>query len=91
MEIHYNAEKYGVGAPTVAMLRQFACEALGYIADTTTGEPRYLSDGILKWWENHKHADRYREEALVDDKIKKRERKAALAKLSPAERRVLGV
>lgn len=43
------------------------------------------------WWRDHQEADRKRERDEANKVLEGRERRNALAKLTPAERKVLGV
>lgn len=46
---------------------------------------------VLQWWKDHQAADRKRLEAEAAARLKQKHRAAALAKLTPAERKLLGV
>ena len=93
MEADDNGKRYGVRASDRMMLQQFVCETMKFITKSSARdliEP-LLSDGLKKWWEDHEQEDRIRRQALAEERVEALDRKAALAKLSPADRRVLGI
>jgi hypothetical protein len=52
---------------------------------------RELPKEIQEWWGDHQELDRQREMREQEARERKRKKKAALAKLSPEERKVLGI
>ena len=75
------------------IVSRIACKALTHIEESRDGlEILILKDPeIAKWWSAHKEADRQEQERVRIEAEEKRLRKAALSKLSPAERKILGV
>lgn len=75
------------------MLSRIACKALTHIEESGDGlEILILKDPELaKWWTAHKEADRREQERNRRDKEDKRIREEALAKLSPEEKKILGL
>ena len=73
------------------MLSRIACKALQHIEDSGDGlEILILKDPeIAEWWTAHKEADRKEQEKIKKEAEEKRIRKAALAKLTPEEKRIL--
>lgn len=49
------------------------------------------SGALTDWWREHKKADAVRKEQERKDREKQARRRAALAKLSPADRKLLGL
>lgn len=66
-----------------------ACEALRFLEDD--GRLPDLSPELRRWWKQHKATDRRRREAEQEIARRKVLRKKALARLSPAEKRALGL
>lgn len=54
-------------------------------------DPTEYSLELQMWWRDHQKADKYRAEAELQKKRSKEEKDAALAKLTPYERALLGV
>lgn len=55
------------------------------------GEMGCFSAATLKWWEEHKARDKARVEQDLRDAIKRKQRDAVIAKLTPYERKLLGL
>ena len=73
------------------LISRIACKALQHIEDSGDGlEMLILKDPeIAEWWTAHKEADRKEQERLRKEKEEARIRKAALAKLTPEEKKIL--
>ena len=69
---------------TMARLACMFCEFLD-----TEGEP--IPEWAEDWWERHQEYDRTREERDQAERIRGRQRQAALDKLTPQERELLGL
>lgn len=69
------------------------CERIETNPNATVKAARLIdADPKLRaWWEEHQKADRKREKEEAAERRRAAGRKAALAKLSPAERKLLGV
>lgn len=52
---------------------------------------KLMTRELAKWWQAHQEADRIREESERMRRERETTRQRALAKLSPAERRILGI
>lgn len=55
------------------------------------GEMGCFDEATLKWWEDHKERDRARVEEDLREAERRNARAEALAKLTPFERKLLGV
>ncbi len=75
------------------LISRIACKALQHIEDSGDGlEMLILKDPeIAKWWTAHKEADRQEQIRIKEEAEEKKIRKEALAKLSPKEKKVLGI
>ena len=81
-------EKFNHNSPVAEML----CHVLGELE--TAEEPVKLHElpaNILKWWEEHKERDRKKARAQQRKFDEAAERERALLKLTPHEKRLLGV
>ncbi len=75
------------------LLSRIACKALTHIEESADGlEILILKDPeIATWWRNHKEADRKEQAKLAEIERKKQLKESALKKLTPDEKKVLGI
>lgn len=81
------------------MLARIACKAMTELESNSIAEMILLRDDeVREWWEQHKEADRQEAERVRKEAEKKaaaaeRKRKKAevLARLTPEEKRILGI
>ncbi len=59
--------------------------------DVNWKEAGVTKDQLLSWWKRHKDQDRKRRVAEAEEQARKAARKLALAKLTPYERKALGL
>ena len=74
-------------------MTRIACKALTHIEESGDGlEILILRDPeIAEWWSKHKELDRKRKEQLRREQEIESIRQGALSKLSPEEKKVLGI
>lgn len=74
-------------------LARIACKALTHTEQSGDGlEILILKDPeVADWWRQHKEDDRRAREGREREERKKKLRKSALEKLSPEERKILGL
>ena len=86
----------------LALVRASLCAVLTFIEGDDTAFAAMLKDidwkeaGVSKreflaWWEEHKIEDALRRKREAEEKREKEIRKTALAKLTPEEKKILGV
>jgi hypothetical protein len=74
------------------MLARIACKAMAEL--TEQGKADFLllrDDEVRVWWEAHQEADRQAREAREKKERENRIRQEALAKLTPEEKKILGI
>ena len=80
------------GKKKTDMLARIACKAMTEL--TEQGKADFLlikDDEVREWWEAHQIADRQAREAREKKERENRIRQEALAKLTPEEKKILGI
>lgn len=73
-------------------LARIACKAMDELVKQGKADFLILRDDeVREWWEKHQEADRKAQEAEVEKRRIAKIKKDALAKLSPEERKALGI
>ena len=73
-------------------LARIACKAMTELVEQGKADFLILRDDeVREWWEKHQEADRKAQEAEVEKRRIAKIKKDALAKLSPEERKALGI
>ena len=73
-------------------LARIACKAMTELVEQGKADFLILRDDeVREWWEQHQIADRQAREAREKKEREARIRKEALAKLTPEERKILGI
>ena len=73
-------------------LARIACKAMTELVEQGKADFLILRDDEVRdWWEQHQIADRQAREAREKKEREARIRKEALAKLTPEERKILGI
>lgn len=67
------------------------CELCGTLEASGANTKKLFTRELSAWWEVHKKADRARELQERAERTRKATRRKALKKLTPAERRALGI
>lgn len=75
------------------MLARIACKALTQLESTTHGEFDELmqDEEVRTWWNAHKIADAKAQAKKLEQQERERVKQEALAKLSPLEKKILGI
>lgn len=75
-------------------LARISCNALTAFSKANPEElAKFLHSNVEAdyWWENHQAADKANNERIAEEKRKNKVKKAALAKLTPEEKKALGL
>lgn len=73
-------------------LARIACKAMTELVEQGKADFLVLRDDeVREWWEQHQEADRKSREAREKKEREARIRKEALAKLTPEEKKILGI
>ena len=72
-------------------LTRMLCTLCKRLEDHEEGNHIYDSHELDVWWAEHKEQDRIREQRESQERAEERFKKEAVAKLSPEERKVLGL
>lgn len=89
MESERNEREIGLRGPEERVATHVACEALGLLEDQYS--LTLLSEPAKRWWARHKQQDEARKRARELDREREDARRSAIRKLSPEERRALGI
>ena len=74
------------------MLARIACKAMAELERYGCDEPLIIEDEEVRtWWSAHKIADAKAQAKRLEEAERGRVKKEALAKLSPLEKKVLGI
>lgn len=85
---------YAVDPQTIARLHKVTrllCGVMTFLSPNTRNGLCARDPELSEWWEEHQEHDRRRKKAEEAAAQRERDREAALAKLSPRERKALGL
>lgn len=85
----YDDESDGAMRAHINCLTDMLCGIMRYREEI--GDTSGFSSQVLEWWKQHKRIDAARLKAEEAERKEQATREAALAKLTPAERRALGL
>lgn len=66
-------------------------QGLDFVLNSMDAECGVDAAQVAKWWERHTRSDRARKLREMEERIEKAKKEKAISKLTPEERKILGV